>query len=310
MGDITVASTTDSQEDVNRAAGLEPDSKPPEAEEPKPAPEVPPEPAPAAEEPPAEEEPKEVKPSKGGFQHRIQQLARRNAELEDLVERQSQRLETALARLEAGRGVPEAVPPTQLEASPKPTLDKFRTYEEWVEAMTDWKADQKLIQYQRQVEEQAKVEAQRSEQQRLQQVFSDYNRSAAVFREEHQDWEQVVGQNVEILAAVQLAVFELGNGPEVAYYLGKHPEVCDRLMELSDLHAVMEVSRISDRLAGGTSRNGGSDSSVRPQSTAPPPLTPVAGSRTAGSSVPLDEMSYRDYRRIRDEQERNRYRRG
>src|SRR6516225_1227528 len=170
MGDITVASTTDSQEDVNRAAGLEPDSKPPEAEEPKPAPEVPPEPAPAAEEPPAEEEPKEAKPSKGGFQHRIQQLARRNAELEDLVERQSQRLETALARLEAGRGVPEAVPPTQLEASPKPTLDKFRTYEEWVEAMTDWKADQKLIQYQRQVEEQAKVEAQRSEQQRLQQV--------------------------------------------------------------------------------------------------------------------------------------------
>ena len=61
MGDITVASTTDSQEDVNRAAGLEPDSKPPEAEEPKPAPEVPPEPAPAAEEPPAEEEPKEAK---------------------------------------------------------------------------------------------------------------------------------------------------------------------------------------------------------------------------------------------------------
>jgi hypothetical protein len=60
MGDITVASTTDSQEDVNRAAGL-PDSKPPEAEEPKPAPEVPPEPAPAAEEPPAEEEPKEAK---------------------------------------------------------------------------------------------------------------------------------------------------------------------------------------------------------------------------------------------------------
>lgn len=320
--DISVASTTDSQADVNKAAGLDPEFKPESEEtEPKPIPatieaeEKPKEEAKDAKESEETEEPKQ--PSRGGFQKRIDKLTRRNYELEEMLERNSRHLEDVLGRIEQLRGTQPGTQQPVATAPEKPTVEKFKTYEEYMEALADWKADQRFQSYQRQQQEQAQLAAQQSEQQRLQQVFNNYNRAANVARETYDDFDETVNRSdIEIPQSVQLAVFETPNGPDIAYYLGKHPELCQELMQMSDVQAVMEVSRISDGLMqkpeeGQDKANGnGQQPPPRRQSAAPAPIKPIGGGVHGGNSLPLDQVDYRDYRRIRDQQVKNRYRNG
>lgn len=100
------------------------------------------------------EDAEDGKPSRA--QARIQQLARERNE-----ERKArQELEARLARLEA-----QAAPPARAEAEPakkpagKPMPDQFETYEEYVEALTDHKMEERLEKLTRQAEEQRAVKA-------------------------------------------------------------------------------------------------------------------------------------------------------
>ena len=42
------------------------------------------------------------------------------------------------------------------------------------------------------------------------------------------------------------AIIEMENGPEVAYFLGKNPEICEELCQMSPFEAVRAVGRIAD----------------------------------------------------------------
>ena len=75
-------------------------------------------------------------------------------------------------------------------------------------------------------------------------------------------------------------MYELDNGAEVAYYLGKHPEVRDQLMEWNEAGVkggqrkiVVELDRISSQLNGHSS-TGAAASSPNPR-TAPRPPAPI-----------------------------------
>ena len=100
------------------------------------------------------EDAEEGKPSRA--QARIQQLARERNE-----ERQARReLESRLARLEA-----QQAPPAEPKAEParkpngKPAPDQFETYEEYVEALTDHKMEERIQRLTEQAEEQRAVKA-------------------------------------------------------------------------------------------------------------------------------------------------------
>jgi hypothetical protein len=339
--DITIASTTDTQEQVNLAAGLPAGAKPVEVEagtgvgagkvETPPAGEVDSKPKPVEEPPkPAEGEGKakegegktaeelaaEVKAKeeegkekgKGGFQKRIDKLTRRNYALEEQLEEQGRRVEQLLAHLEGKiAAAPVGVAPA-VEAG-KPTEEQFegKPYSEYIEALSEWKADQRI---KAALDKQTAEATKQAEEQRTKETFDAYNERVAVAHEKYPDFDEVVNrEDVQIPQGVQLVVVELENGPAVAYYLGQHPEICRELCVLSPLAAVARAGVIAATLAAEEAEKGGEVSppggKPKVSSSAPPPIKPVGGASTK-SAVPLDQLSYPDYRRVREQQEKER----
>src|SRR5437899_8303897 len=63
--------------------------------------------------------------------------------------------------------VPRAPQPVVAEPTPKPTPDKFSDYSEFIEALTDWKTDQKLAAAEQQRQQREQQRAAEIEQQRV-----------------------------------------------------------------------------------------------------------------------------------------------
>jgi hypothetical protein len=324
MSEITVASTTDTQEAIDQAAGVGPEAAAAAAEEaseqeqPGAGPASRDQAESAAAAGAAEEEGDRSQVTgdrenqqhrKSGVQKRIDTLTRRLYEQQDELD--------ALKRAR-----PEATgqrPQQTQQPRPRPTpqdkradgkTPRYASYEQYVEDLAEWKAEQKLLQNRQ-------AELNQAEQERTQEVFHTYNEAAKTARVKYEDFEEVVGRrDVHIPQAAQVAIIEAGDaGPEIAYYLGKHPEVCAELVEMSPMRAVARIGSIEAELAAARpSRSSQSMSSPSSSSrtvsskSKPAPITPVGGS-SSKSAVPLGELPYRDYKRIRDKEEReNRYR--
>lgn len=197
----------------------------------------------------------------------------------------------------------------------RPVPTSFRSYEQYIEALADWKAGQR-------VQQQKQAELVQAEQERTREVFDTYNEAAKSARVKYEDFEEVVGRrDLKIPQAAQVAIIEAGElGPDIAYYLGKHPEVCQELAQMSPMRAVARIGQIESQVI----RHGEPTAGHRPQATghreqekaastatrtvttsAPAPITPVGGG-SSRTSVPLGELPYRDYKRLRDQEERAR----
>jgi hypothetical protein len=319
MSELTVASTTDSQKDIEAAAG----AAPPEEADTQVVETTEETPAEQAETPEPEEKP--AKPAKSGFQKRIDTLVREKYE----ADRRADALEERLKALERGEkpaapaAQPEPVAQQERAVKPKPDdvdkegKPKFANYEEFSEALADWKFDERMA---REVE-QAQVQDREA---RQREQFDTYNSRVAEFKLDHPDFDKLLGTRAIPKAAVN-AVIRLGQ-PEVAYFLGQHPEICQELMDNvdDDIFVVARIGQIATQIGAPVEKDeeeegiipAGPDTPARIAKTgriarvssAPAPITPVKGSATK-SSVPIDELPYSDYRRIREQQLKNRYRR-
>lgn len=311
MANITVESPTDTPEEVKAAAKSDEkppeDSKPAEAGKPEGKPEetaptakeeeaTKPE-APAGEAEVSEEEKAKTEAApkpKSGPEKRIHRLTADN-----------QWLKNRVAEL-TGKGGETTQPAEDAtdQEDKKPKVDDFEIYEEFTEALGKWSARQEYGRIQAE-------DAQRAQDEETKATVDAYNQRAEKARAAHEDFEEVVGQNIEIPISVQMAIIELDNGPEVAYHLGKNPELCKKLNDLSPLKAVAEIGRVSAILAGTAQEaakppdlstvqeTGKSPAPKKPASSAPAPIVPVGGGQTK-TNVPLDETEMKEYNRRRD----------
>lgn len=237
---------------------------------------------------PKVEEQEEKPKAKGGFQARIDRLIKQNATLEAA-------LETERSRKPAAEK--EVVP----EVKGRPVKADFAGREdEYIEALVDWTAEQKIAKA-KQDEARAAEAAQQKE------TFDAYNRKVAEAKAVHEDFVEVVGQDIVIPIPVQLAVIDMDNGPEVAYFLGSNPELCEELMKMKTSKAVAEVWKISEKLgeSEGEEEEEAEEKPAakakieeKPGRKAPEPIRPVGNGKTR-SSVPLNEMSMADYKKAR-----------
>lgn len=239
--------------------------------------------------PEAKVEEHEEKPkAKGGFQARIDRLIKQNATL-------SEQLEAEKARKAAG---------TEKEVVPEPKgrpqkADFVGKEDEYIEALVDWTSDQKIAKA-KQDEARAAEAAQQKE------TFDAYNRRVAEAKSVHEDFTEVVGQDLTIPVGVQLAVVEMENGPEVAYFLGSNPELCEELMKMSSFKAIAEVWKISEKLGESDSEEeeeteeekpaAKAKAEEKPARKAPEPIKPIGNGRSRGT-VPMHEMSMADYKK-------------
>lgn len=240
------------------------------------------------------------KPKKqGGFQRRIGKLtaekseARREAEYWKRV---------ALEKQAAGEPKPEPkVDTTPAASEGKPNPDNYDTHAEYVEAVVEWKAEQKLRERDQMLEKN-KLQA---EHERLRTAHMERVKS---FSEKTEDFAEVIESvdNIPVSPTVAELIVSSENGPALMYALAKNPEEYERINSLSPLAAAREIGRIETRIQASAQE---SKPEPKKLTKAPKPIDPVGGSKsTVAKSIDDPELSFSEYERLRREQQ-NRKRR-
>ena len=233
---------------------------------------------PKTEEEDNEDEPVETLRRKGKFAKRVDKLtAPLRREISDLRKQ--------LEEAKSGKKIEE---PQEVK---RPVRADFKSDEEFQDALIEWgvaRANEKNAVRAAEDEQRAQLETN----------LANYRSQVEDFKESHDDWDEVVNQDLPMHQSVQLAVMEEDNGAEVIYYLGKHPEFTRKLHEMSPLSAVMEVGRLSQRLKTGAGRSpaatGGTTEKPKPR--VPAPITPVRTAAASTSPTTKTAKTYREFK--------------
>jgi hypothetical protein len=210
-----------------------------------------------------EEKPQE-KPKRSA-RERINELTKRAHE----AEREVQRLREASERKPA-------------ESTEKPIPDRFGSYDEYVEALADWKADQRVAEsFKRRDAERAQAAEARAAEAKAQ----AWHERQSALREDTPDYDAVVGKSsVQVAPHVVDTLLDSDLGPELVYHLAKHPETVKRINSLSPLAAAREIGRIEATLSNPAAPQ------IKPASKAPAPITPVRSSAPAAVDLASANM--------------------
>lgn len=162
----------------------------------------------------------------------------------------------------------EAQPESQQRHEPqgKPELGQYESYDAYVEALTEWKLEQR--ESQRQQEEDGR--RRQAEQTKTQEAVGNQIEKG---RDKYDDYDAVVfNPKVPITEAMVSAMLDLDNGHDVAYYLGSNPQEATRIAQLSPFAQAREIGKLEIKLAAKPAKT---------VSDAPPPITPVGNKSTA-----------------------------
>lgn len=278
---VVIASATSSQAELDHAVS-ENWRTPPEAVEEKAPAEHPDEGAEtAAAMETAEETESKAQPNR--TQRRklaLEKLAKQKNDLEAQLNEVRRENEQLRARKE---GQPEP----QIAGEPK--QEQYKSIEEYVKALVKYEREQSDLR-----DQQTALAEQRAG------LVKEYKNREAVLKAEVDDYEEVAHSDLIVPQSVLNAIVEMGSeGPDVAYFLGSHPEVCEELCDMTALSAVRRLGVIATEISR-KSKSQDSQEEPKTRNSPPPPVRSVSSStRTA---VPLDQLSGGDYVRIRNQQ--------
>lgn len=227
---------------------------------------------------------------------RIQELAnlRREAETKaEAAERKAQELEAQVQALRAG-----AKP---MEAGDKPLRSQFASEDEYIEALTDWKAKEAIA---KREQERAAAQAEAEEAE----IAAQWTKRQERVMKTLPDYADVIGKSeVSIPAHVHRAILESDQGPQIAYYLALHPEEAKRIVQMPPIRAIKRIASLERDLADIDAEDAKpeakktddkkAEETPKPQkSKAPEPIEPV---RSVPSSTGSSGSSFEEYRRRR-----------
>lgn len=213
-------------------------------------------------------EPSATEPETGEEKAKKNPIQPRIKELTDAKKAEREARIKAEKEAEYWRGVAEgggrkSEPLSTAEPTRKPTLEQFNyDNEAFQDALVDWKVQERLQAHM------YKSEAEKAQQEALVQV----EQMKAKGSEKYPDFEEVAfSRDMEKLVSVDvgIAVRESDNAPDVAYYLGKHPEFAKSLSQMSPHKALVEIGKLSAKLAAEPAKKTVTD--------APEPVTKIAG---------------------------------
>lgn len=206
------------------------------------------------------EDPSAERPKKKpGISQRIAQVVR---------EREEAKRETEYWREQAMKGQPKAEP---TKTDEKPKVDQFQSYEEYLEALADYKAEQKYAERERKREQETQQERATREMNDMRASFAERAEQVA---EKYEDFEEVAfSPDVPVSKAMVPAILSSEMGPELMYYLGQNPKEAARIARLPPIAAVRELGRLEAKL---------SEPPQKRPSKAPEPINPVGTRAEAG----------------------------
>lgn len=211
-------------------------------------------------------------------------------------------LQAELAELRQQMQAAQAQPAPK-ELDPRPQRAQFVSDDDYQEALTDWKVDQKLAERQ-QEEQQARANAAQ------QQLADNWQKRLTAAKTELTDFDDVVGKSeVDLPNHIYVAVVESDLGPDLAYYLAQNPEEARLLKGMSPTAALRMLGKLEDRLAAEKAppkkdepKPGTKTNTAPPEkSKAPPPIDPL---KDASGPVEKDtaQMTYQEYKAHRQQQ--------
>lgn len=171
---------------------------------------------------------------------------------------------------------PVEQPPADAPAAPagKPDPATFQTTEAYLEALTDWKAEQKVSEKLTDWERNQREMRARSAAQAAQ---AEYQRREEAARDKHEDFDDVVYNPALPINDHMAHVIQHSEvGPELAYHLGTHPEEAARIARMHPLLLAKELGKLEAKLSASPAP---AASAAQP-SAAPAPITPVGGKQT------------------------------
>lgn len=229
------------------------------------------------------------------IQPRINELVRKQREAER---------EAAYWRgiAEASRASVVAPAPAPV-AAPKPVEEDFKTYGEYVDALTDWKSE-------RAVEKALAAVATKNEERATQQAAATTEEARSTNWQERQvvarttfaDYDAVVGESSTVIQPhVAELLLESEHGPSIAYKLAQDPALADKLNKMDGKEATKAVLRMELAFEKSDPTPAPVSAPVVPAITpskAPVPPTPV---RTgASTSRDPSKMSMDEYVKARN----------
>lgn len=211
---------------------------------------------------------------------------KRNPKFEKRVSKLTSRLKEAeeeLARLRSGKPTEtdqRGEKANEPDPNEKPKIEDFDTYEEYVDALTDWKVDQKLTHRDAQ-------NAGKSEHDKFVNRVTEGKKRFA-------DFDEVVTDDVKISKAAAEAIKESEDPAGLLYYLGENDDVAERLLTLSPARQAAEIGKIEAKLANEGKKPKQDDTPSNKVTNAPDPITPPKGG--AGKTIKsIDDMDADEY---------------
>lgn len=203
----------------------------------------------------------------------------------DKANKRTQFLQRKLTRGNTG-------PEKQEPAKAKPSESDFETNAEFVEALTDWKVDQREI-------AKAETRSKQSVKEREEDFFSIIETGS----EKYPDFNEVARKKAEdggptITGSMLEAMMDCDDPRDVAYWLGQNVEESVRISNLSPIGMAREIGKIEAMFSGGGKK-------PIPQKTKTKTVTPskpVEG-KTA-TDTDLETLSTKDFIALRNKRDR------
>ncbi len=215
--------------------------------------------------------------------HGVKKRLSKVLEREQAAREEADRLRREVEALKSAKAEPPA-PPVAQPAPTKPKLDDFDSIEEYTDALTDWKLEQRESQ-----------ESARRKTNEIETMISAAESRYPDFR--------VVAFSPEVVATVQAAPF-LGDAitaspvfADLAMHFGQNPQELKRIAALPAVRALAELGKIEDKIEAKAAP-------AAPKKAAPalpPPPEPVGGKTQTSSDPSLEdqsEMPYLEYKRF------------
>lgn len=238
---------------------------------------------------------KEAEDLEARKQRRQERNNRRLAQHAEKLAERNRKLEQDLAY---ERGQREAMQKTRHQVPAKPRLDEYDTQEEYLEALADYKLDERIRKLEDADDADGKPDAEDTEDIPTStkivddEVFDSYlDKGEEQFGNDFNDMMEAAKNNeFEVSPFMAEVIFESDNGPAIAMYLYDNPKESAKIAKLNPARQMREILKLETNLKNGERR----------VSRAPRPPTPET--KTGGNPRIVDlskPMPTEDYIRQR-----------
>jgi hypothetical protein len=204
------------------------------------------------------------------LEKRFSELTKQREDARKEAQREREQRESLESRL---KELEQRSNPTPVQSSvyEKPQPHQFTDAFEYAEALSEWSAEQALL-------NRDKQEAERRANDERQKMLNDWQKRLDAAKSDLPDYEDMVASSdVQVSDAVRDAILESDVGPRILYHLAENPEIAEKLNAGSMISALRQIGKLEAQFEKKETPVSEAKPSVA-RSKAPAPINPIKGS--------------------------------